>query len=679
MYSRRVAGERAFIEAGQRAAELRRLLDHHAHLYYVLDDPAISDADYDALFRELVELETRFPEVQTPDSPTLRVGGPPADSFAKVRHRAPMLSLANAFSAAEIDAFVRRIERAGLHPHGYAVELKIDGLAISLTYRDGRLIRGATRGNGVEGEDVTANIRTIRSIPPVLRATPSGMPAEFEVRGEVYLPKQNFAALNRHLEELGKPGYANPRNAAAGAVRQLDPSVTAKRGLQTFMYQLEPRGPAATQSDVLSLLSTMGFRVNPHAQRVNSVPEVIAFTDRWREARHDLEYETDGVVVKVDDVALQDELGAVARSPRWAVAYKFPPEQVETVVRDIAVQVGRTGAVTPVALLDPVPVAGSTVRRCTLHNEDEVARKDIRIGDTVLLHKAGDVIPEIVRVLTERRPPDSRPWAMPPNCPSCDGPAVRETGEVVRRCLNPLCPAQRRERLRHFAARPALNIEGLGEAVIDQLVDSGLVHDPADLFRLTVDQVRVLEGFAQRSAEKLVASIAARRNPPLGRLINALGLRHVGEHMAAALAVRFGTLDALEAASEESLRDTEGVGATVAQSVARWFTSDEGRELIRRLREVGVEATPPLRSEGPWSGETWVLTGVLTSMSRAQAEEAIRHRGGHPASSVSRKTTVVVAGEDAGSKLEKAQRLGVRVIDEDEFLQRLASTPSPAV
>ncbi|MDQ2959640.1 MAG: NAD-dependent DNA ligase LigA, partial [Candidatus Dormibacteraeota bacterium] len=482
------------VKAAARAAELRTVLDHHAHRYYVLDDPEISDGEYDRLFRELLDLETRFAPLQTPDSPTQRVGGAALDSFTKVRHRASMLSLGNAFSADEVSAFVRRAEKGAGDIDAYVCELKIDGLAMSLTFRDGAFVRAATRGDGVEGEDVTANVRTIRSVPVHLHDIPGGLPSEFDVRGEVYLPKPRFAALNAQLEEAGKPTYANPRSAAAGGVRQLDPGVTAKRGLSTFMYQLEPPGRAHSQAAVLEQLQGMGFRVNPHRHVAGSLDEVLAFVEHWRDKRHDLDYETDGVVIKVSSLAQQSELGAVSRSPRWAIAYKFPPEEVETTVLDIAVQVGRTGAVTPVAHLHPVVVAGSTVRRATLHNEDEVGRKDVRIGDTVLLHKAGDVIPEIERPILEKRPAEAQPWVMPNRCPACDFELVREEGEVVRRCLNPLCPAQRRERLRHFGSRGAMNIEGLGEAVIDQLVDAGFVADAADLFAVTVEQLLTLEG-----------------------------------------------------------------------------------------------------------------------------------------------------------------------------------------
>jgi DNA ligase (NAD+) len=659
--------------AAARAADLRALIDRHAHRYHVLDDPEISDAEYDRLFRELVDLEAAHSELMTPDSPTQRVGGAPLDSFTKVRHRSQMLSLDNAFSAAEVEAFFRRAERGAGVVDAYVCELKIDGLAISLSYRDGVLVQAATRGDGVEGEDVTANVRTVRTVPMRLKEG-SGLPGEFEVRGEVYLPKARFAALNAQLEEAGKPTYANPRSAAAGGVRQLDPGITAKRGLSTFMYQLEPPPAARTQAEVLDLLEGAGFRVNPHRHVAGSLDEVLAFIEHWSTRRHALDYETDGIVIKVSSLALQAELGKVSRSPRWAIAYKFPPEEVETEVLDIAVQVGRTGAVTPVAHLRPVLVAGSTVRRCTLHNEDEVARKDVRIGDTVLLHKAGDVIPEIVRPILEKRPAGSEAWVMPSRCPACDTELVREADEVVRRCVNPLCPAQRRERLRHFASRGSMNIEGLGESIIDQLVDTGFVADAADLFSVTVDQLLTLEGFAQRSAEKLHEAIAARRTVSLTRLINALGIRHVGEHTATLLARHFGGMEALAAAGVEELTAVDGVGPVVAESVARWFATGEGRELVHRLDVAGVHAEGVRAATGgAWHGQSWVLTGSMETLTRPEAEERISALGATPGSSVSKRTHTVVAGASPGSKLARAQELGVRVIDEQTFLDELTA------
>ncbi|HEV7678804.1 MAG TPA: NAD-dependent DNA ligase LigA [Candidatus Dormibacteraeota bacterium] len=657
--------------AQERAAELRRVIDHHAHLYYVRDAPEIEDVEYDRLFRELLELEERYPQLQTEESPTQRVGGAPVEAFRKVRHRTPMLSLDNAFTPEEVGEFVRRVERVVPGVDEYVTELKIDGLAISLSYRDGQLVRGATRGNGVEGEDVTAQVRTIKAIPWTLRSVPESLPAELEVRGEVYLPKASFARINAELEEAGKATYANPRSAAAGAVRQLDPRVTARRGLSNFMYAMAPPGPARSQREVLDLLERLGFRVNPHRRAVASLDEVLGFLDEWRDRRHDLDYETDGVVVKVSRLDQQGELGAVSRSPRWAMAYKFPPEEKEALVEAIEVQVGRTGAATPVAHLSPTLVAGSTVRRATLHNEDEVARKDVRVGDTVVLHKAGDVIPEIVRVVLERRPEGAQPWRMPSACPSCGSELVREEGEVARRCINPLCPAQRREKLLHFASRSSMNIEGLGDAVVGQLLERGWVADPADFFRLSREQVVQLEGFADKSADNLLRAIDARRVVPLSRLVNALGIRHVGEHTAFALASRFGTLEALAGASLDELLDTEGIGQVVAEHVHQFFASSQGRELLAKLGSAGVRAEEAEGGPGPWTGQTWVLTGTLDSMTRPEADARIRALGGTPSSSVSRKTHTVVAGAAAGSKLDKAQRLGVRVVEEAEFLDEL--------
>ncbi|GAC1339311.1 MAG: NAD-dependent DNA ligase LigA [Candidatus Dormibacteria bacterium] len=671
-----MAGLNAQVPAAARSevAELRRQVEHHAHRYHVLDEPEISDRDYDLLFRRLVDLEARYPGLQDPDSPTQRVGGAPSDAFTKVRHAQPMLSLDNAFSVAEVAHFVRRAERQVGEIDSLLCELKIDGLAMSLSYDRGQLVQAATRGNGVEGEDVTANLRTVRSIPTRLHDQAlAGMPPRFEVRGECYLPKGSFARINQLLEEAGKPGYANPRSAAAGAVRQLDPRITAGRGLQTFAYGLEPPGPARSQRELLDLLKQLGFRVNPHAHEAHSVDEVEALLGHWANKRHDLEYETDGVVIKVNARALQEELGAVSRSPRWAIAFKFPPEEVETTVIDISVQVGRTGAVTPVAILEPVLVSGSTVRRCTLHNEDEVARKDVRIGDRVLLHKAGDVIPEIVRVLVERRPARAQPWRMPDACPACGAALDRADGEVARRCLNPLCPAQRKERIRHFASRAGLNIEGLGEAVVDQLVEAGFVADPSDLFGLSRAQLLSLEGFADRSADKLLAAIAARRSPPLGRLIHGLGIPHVGARTAEALAQRFGSLDALRTAGAEELLGTEGIGPVVAEQVAGWFAPDRGGALLDSLAAAGVVPEVAGGRAGPWTGQTWVLTGSLESMTRPEAEQRIRALGGAPSSSVSRKTSALVAGAAAGTKLDKARRLGVRVLDEASFLDELAA------
>ena len=664
--------------AAERAGELRQEIDRHNWLYHVRDQPEIDDREYDLLLRELIDLEAAHPELVDPESPTQRVGAQPSERFAPARHRRPMLSLGNAFTPDEVREFGARVERAGGAVDGYVCELKIDGLAVSLLYEDGRLVRGATRGNGVEGEEVTAQLRTVRSIPARLRGTPpAGM---LEVRGECYLPKSAFAALNADLEERGRPLYANPRNAAAGAVRQLDQRITARRGLQTFMYQLDPPEPATSQDGVLAALADLGLRVNPHHRRVPDLEGVLDYLEEWRDRRHELDYDTDGVVIKVAELAQQAELGAVSRSPRWAIAYKFPPEEVETTVEAIAVQVGRTGTVTPVAHLAPVLIAGTTVRRCTLHNEDEVLRKDVRVGDRVVVHKAGDVIPEIVRVIPEARPPGAEPWAPPTHCPACGEPLVREDGAVARRCVSPLCPAQRRERLLHFASRGALDIEGLGEAVVDQLVERKLVLDPADLFALTAAQVEELDGFAARSAAKLVEAIASRRRPPLARLLVALGIPHVGEHTAVALARRFGGLEPLARATEEELVAAEGIGAVVAAAVAAWFAAPAGQRLLEGLAAAGLEPEPVHGggAVGPWQGQSWVLTGTLEGMTRAVAEERLRALGATPSSSVSRKTTAVVAGGSPGSKLEKATRLGVRVLDEETFTAELTDAEAAA-
>lgn len=653
-----------------RVTELRSILEHHAHLYYVQDQPEITDAEYDRLFRELVDLEAAHPELASPTSPTQRVGAVPQTGFTKHRHVTAMFSLADVFSAEEVQDFVDRVRRTVPGVDHFVCELKIDGLAMSYTYRDGVLIRATTRGDGQQGEDVTENIRTIGSVPLRLRTVPEGMPSQFEVRGEVYMPKSSFQRINEGLEEDGKPGYANPRNAAAGSVRQLDARITQGRGLQTFMYQLDPPGTFSSQSEVLEGLRAMGFRVNPHWGRGDAAG-IVAFLSRWGPERHSLDYDTDGVVIKVDHLDQQRELGTVARAPRWAVAYKFPPEERQTRLLDIIIQVGRTGVCTPVAVMEPVLVAGSTVGRCTLHNEDEVARKGVRIGDTVVLHKAGDVIPEIVRVVVDDRPASALPWAPPTACPECQSELVREQGEVARRCLNPLCPAQRRERLRHFASRAGLDIEGLGPKIIEDLLEHGLILDAADLFTLNRGSLLELDGFQDRAADNLLAAIGARRHPALHRLINALGAPHVGDRTAALLAGHFHSLEALSQAGEADLIEVEGVGATVAEAISRWFASEGTQTLLLRLREAGVTAAAAAGAGGPWKGQSWVLTGSLTAMPRPDAEERIRGVGGAASSSVSAKTHTVVAGPGAGSKLEKAQRLGVRVIDEAAFLLEL--------
>ena len=663
---------RGLEQAQARVLELRTLIERANRQYYELDQPEITDAEYDALFRELVELETEYPELITPDSPTQRVGGPPSDAFAKVTHRTPMLSLSNAFDRDEVREFDKRVHRAlGDVKVEYVTELKIDGLAMSLLFEDGRYKIGATRGDGYVGEDVTPNVKTISSVP--LSVTiPAEFPRTFEVRGEVYMPKRSFQRLNAELAAEGKPLFANPRNAAAGAVRQLDPRITARRRLDTFIYALDPPGGARSQAQILTRLDEMGFHVNANRRTHADIDAVIGFLDEWQEKRHELDYGIDGIVIKVNDLGQQTELGFVSRSPRWALAFKFPPEQAETVVNEIKVYVGRTGAITPVAWLEPVQIGGTTVSRATLHNEDEVARKDVRPGDHVVIQRAGDVIPEVVRVLTEKRSTSSRPWHMPKKCPECGTDLVRESGEAATRCINPTCPAQVLEHLRHFVG--SLDIEGLGYATLQQLIDRKLVKDPADLYHLTKEQLMTLEGFADKSAQNLLDRIAASKSTTLIRFLSALGISHVGWTMAGLLADHFGTIDRLEAASVDDLRAISGVGPTVAEEVHEYFQRPESRRLIERLLAAGIEIKKPERREGPLSGKTFVLTGTLSSLTRGQAEERIKALGGAIGPGVSKKTDYLVVGADPGSKLEKAQRLKIPILDEAAFLELLGQT-----
>ena len=696
--------------AAVRVGELRAQIERANRLYYQEDAPELSDAEYDALFRELLELEQAYPELQTPDSPTQRVGAAPSGQLAEVVHRTPMLSLNNAFSEEELRAFDGRVRRGlGLPPApepapglSYVAELKIDGLAVSLRYENGRLVQGATRGDGYTGEDVTANLRTIEGIPQRLSERVTA-----DARGEVYMPKSEFARINSEREEAGLPLYANPRNSAAGSLRQLDPSITASRRLSAWFYSLvegeeglaaeaggASSGRVETQSQALERLEGLGFPVNANRALCPDMDGVLAFAERWHEARHELDYETDGVVVKVDRFDQQQRLGMVARAPRWAIAYKFPPEQVETVVEDIRAYVGRTGTLTPVAHVRPVKVAGSTVSRATLHNLDEVRRKDVRIGDHVILHKAGDVIPEIVRPLTERRDGDERAFEMPSECPVCHAPVVRDEGEVRHRCTNPFCPAQVVEGLLHFVGRGGMDIEGAGYAVVTQLLDRGLVRTPADVFRLRVEQLVELERFAQKSAENLARNIERARRRPLARILNALGMRHVGEQTAIDLANWIAetwppeqgeseaawtarVAEVLATVPPERFEEVPGVGGIVARSIARFFGEEVTGRVLRDLVAAGVVAEPPrvrarAAESGPLAGKTVVITGTLAGFDRQAAEEQVRAAGGKPSSSVSPKTDYVVAGENAGSKLARAQELGVPVLGEEGFRRLLA-------
>ncbi|HET7026748.1 MAG TPA: NAD-dependent DNA ligase LigA [Candidatus Limnocylindrales bacterium] len=693
------AAELGEAAAASRHDELSSSLRRANEAYYQRDAPEITDAEYDALMRELIALETAFPALVTPDSPTQRVGAAPGGQFAEVRHERPMLSLANAFSHDELRAFDARVRRGlGLAPAPepapdvtYVAELKIDGLAIALRYRRGRFERGATRGDGNVGEDVTANLRTIEAIPERLADHLS-----LEARGEVYMPKAEFARINAERAEAGLPEYANPRNSGAGSLRQQDATVTARRRLSSWIYQLiEDGAPVARQSEALDRLAALGFPVNPDREAGLDIEGAIAFTERWRERRHELAYETDGVVVKVDRFDQQERLGIVSRAPRWAIAFKFPPEQVETVVEDIVPYVGRTGTLTPVAHLVPTKVAGSTVARATLHNLDEVRRKDIRIGDHVILQKAGDVIPEVVRPLPEKRTGDERVYEMPATCPVCGTPIAHDEGAVRHYCPNLACPARVGQEFGHFAGRGGMDIDGAGWKVIEQLLARGMVKRRGDFWRLSVEDLESLERFARKSAENLHVAIDRARRRPLERILASLGIPQVGWTTAIELArweaervpptdgeaggdwlARVsGDLQAVARDGPDRFEAVEGVGPTVAQALARWFSEPATARVLDDLVDAGVEAEPPAvraaSGSGPLAGKTVVVTGTLEGFSREEAEEAIRVAGGKPGGSVSRKTGYVLAGEKAGSKLTKAQELGVPVLDEAAFRELL--------
>ena len=687
--------------AASRHAELSARIGAANTAYYEADAPILEDAEYDQLFRRLVALEAAYPALVTPDSPTQRVGAKLGDTFDEVRHRRPMLSLSNAFSHGELRSFDARVRRGlGLVPAPepapelrYVAELKIDGLAITLRYERGAFAQGATRGDGTVGEDVTANLRTIATVPARLRE-----PATLDARGEVYMPKTEFARINAERAEAGLPEYANPRNSGAGSLRQKDPAVTASRQLSTWTYQLleEDGGAAAgrvgSQSEALERLEALGFQVNPNRASDLDIEAVIEFTEAWREQRHDLPYETDGVVVKVDRFDQQDRLGMVSRAPRWAIAYKFPPEQVETVVEDIVPYVGRTGTLTPGAHLRPVKVAGSTVARATLHNLDEVRRRDIRIGDTVVLQKAGDVIPEVVRPIVERRTGDEREYEMPATCPVCGTSIVRDEGAVRHYCPNPGCPARVSQEYGHFAGRGGMDIEGAGWHVLEQLLQRGLVKRRGDFFRLSIEDLESLERFARKSAENLHASIQKARRRPLERILASLGIPQVGWTTAIELAPWLvaevdhpagpGWLTAagerlreLADASPERFAEVPGVGPAMSGALATWFgTGGPGEGVLRDLDEAGVEAELPAPraagesvGEGPLSGKTVVVTGTIEGFSREEAEDAVRAAGGKAAGSVSKKTDYLVAGPGAGSKLAKAEELGIPVLDAEGF------------
>jgi DNA ligase (NAD+) len=665
----------------RRVADLRQRLETANYEYHVLDRPTIADEAYDALLRELQSLEEAHPELVTPESPTQRVGAPASTRFAPVQHAAPMLSLSNAFDEDELRAFDQRVRKLlGRDDVGYVCELKIDGLAINLTYQDGKFVQGATRGDGLVGEDVTANLRTIRSIPLTLRDEAKG---RVDVRGEVYLPTASFEATNKERGDRGEPLFANPRNAAAGAVRQLDPKATAKRNLAMWAYSAAGLD-VESQRELLDRLKELGVRVNPHWRTAGTLDDVLTFIAEWREKRHSLDYGTDGVVVKVDRIADQERLGYVARSPRWAIAFKFPAEQATTTVEDILVYVGRMGTLTPVAALAPVLVGGTTVRRATLHNLDEVRRLDVRKGDRVVIQRAGDVIPEVVRVEADAREKgkDYPVFDMPDRCPVCGGEVIHPEGEVAYYCGNPACPAKSGQRIGHFVSRGGMDIEGVGWALVTQLMERGLVSDPADLFFITKERLLELDRFAEKSATNIYERIQAAKERPLTCILLALGIRHVGEStaddLARWLAARLphdatigAVFEALRDVTLDELQSIEGIGGVVAESIKEYFARPEEQEFLNKLVRAGVRPVmpkprPETRS-GPFAGKTVVFTGALERRSREEGEALVRSLGGKVTSSVSAKTDLVVAGPGAGSKLEKAQKLGVRVVDEATF------------
>jgi len=666
-------------DAAKRIRELRQQIEHHNYRYYVLDDPEVSDARYDSMMRELLELEAAHPDLVTDDSPTQRVGGGVTRELAEVVHAVPMLSLENGFDEQDLLDFDRRVrERLDVDRVEYSAEPKIDGLAISVRYEAGRLVQAATRGDGTRGEDVTPNVRAIRSVPLALRG--HGVPRVLEVRGEVFMTRRSFEQLNRRAAEKGEKTFVNPRNAAAGSLRQLDPRITAGRALDLFFY-----GVGATEgwamprrhSEVLAALRELGLRTCPEIDIVAGVQGCLGYYERIGRRRDSLGYDIDGVVYKVDRLDWQRDLGFVARAPRWALAHKFPAQEETTTVRDVEFQVGRTGALTPVARLEPVFVGGVTVSNVTLHNMDELARKDVRIGDTVVVRRAGDVIPEVVRVITDLRPGDARVVELPPRCPVCGSHVTRAEGEAVARCTGGLvCQAQRREALRHFASRRAMDIEGLGDKLVEQLVDSGRVETPADLYTLSADELAGLERMGARSAANLIEALEHSKRTTLPRFLFALGIRDVGEATALALAGHFGTLEALETASVEEIQQVRDVGPVVAEHVHDFFAESRNRSVIRALRRHGVTwpegARTRATSGGPMEGQIVVITGTLSSMTRDEARDAARAAGATVTDSVSRKTTLLVAGAEAGSKLRKAQELGVTIVDEDEFKRRLA-------
>ncbi|MCL5290025.1 MAG: NAD-dependent DNA ligase LigA [Bacillota bacterium] len=661
-------------EMTARVEELRREIEQHNHLYYVLDKPSLTDAQYDRLMQELVQLEAAHPEIVTPDSPTQRVGGQVQQGFQAVAHRLPMLSLGNAFGEGDLREFDRRV-RTNLPGEAveYVVELKIDGLAVSLWYENGLLVRGATRGDGEYGEDITGNLRTVKAIPLRLKeAVPF-----VEVRGEAYMPKDSFARLNEAREEAGEQLFANPRNAAAGSLRQLDPRVTASRNLSIYMYaigHLEGFDPGSHAAG-LAWLKRLGCRVNQQYKVCQDIGQVIEYCEKWQDQRFDLPYAIDGLVIKVNSLDQQRRLGATLKSPRWAIAYKFPAEQAVSTIKDIILRVGRTGVLTPTAILEPVQLAGTTVSKATLHNEDIILHKDIRIGDKALVQKAGDIIPEVVQVFPEQRTGAEKVFTMPGTCPECDAPVVRIPGEAAHRCTNQNCPAISREGVIHFVSRGAMDILGLGESIVTQLIKAGLVKDPADLYSLRYEDLIKLERMGARSSQNLLDAIEASKNNSLARLLFGLGIRHVGERATKILAQQFGSLQAIMAATVEELTGIPEIGPKIAESVVDYFSRPENQRLVERLAGAGLnmreEKVQPDPATQPLAGKTFVVTGTLEQFSRQEAQAAIEKLGGKVSGSVSKKTDYVVVGESPGSKYEKARQLGVAVLQEEDFIALL--------
>lgn len=659
----------------KRVEKLREEIEYHNYRYYILDQPEISDAQYDRLMRELEKLEEQYPELRSPNSPTQRVGAPPLEAFEIVRHTIPMLSLANAFDEAEARDFDKRVKKflGTSQDIEYVAEPKLDGLAVELVYEKGLFVVGSTRGDGINGENITQNLRTIKTIPLQLIRKEIPVPERLEVRGEVIMQVQKFKELNRRREEMGEPLFANPRNAAAGSVRQLDSKVTASRPLEIYCYGIgEVVGRTfKTHWEILQTLSKWGLRTNPHIQKCRNIDEVLEYYHEMSEKRESLPYEIDGIVIKVNRLDLQARLGEIARSPRWALAFKFQPKQETTKILDIIVQVGRTGALTPVAVMEPVKVGGVEVSRATLHNQDEIDKKDVRIGDTVIIQRAGDVIPEVVQVITSKRKGTEKKFKMPSKCPVCGAEVVKE--EAIHRCIGLDCPAQLKGRIKHFASKRAMDIEGLGTKLTDQLVDKGLVKDVADIYYLKKEQLVELERMADKSAQNIIDAIEKSKTKPLSKFLYALGIRHVGETTAEDLARHFPKLDEFFHLSEEDLMKVEGIGPEVAASVHQFFHDKKNKESIERLKKAGVKVIEPkLREKGKLAGKTFVFTGTLKAYGRDEARNLVESLGGMTASSVSKKVDYVVVGEDPGSKFDKAKELGIKTLTEEEFKKMIS-------